>query len=305
MEIASADLGHVDLHIHSTASDGSLSPAQIIQAAEKAGLKAISITDHDTVDGSAEALGHPHSSSLEILSGLEISADFPSGSMHILGYMIELDNLPLRRALSRVQDGRRERNLKIVEKLQTLGVDVQYEEIVEASGGGQVGRPHIAQVLVQKKAVQCVDEAFRKYLRKKGPAYVPRYRLSSVEAIQTILGAGGVPVLAHPFTVHAESEAKFERVLLDLKESGLKGLEVYYPEHGFERTASYARLARRCGLLMTGGTDFHGAVKPGIHVGIGKGDFSVPYRIVQELKESLRSQRAFAEQASPALAKKS
>jgi predicted metal-dependent phosphoesterase TrpH len=288
MEIASSHSGYVDLHIHSTASDGSLTPAEIIQVAKEIGLKAIAITDHDTVDGSAEALSYPQSSSLEILPGLEISVDFPSGSIHILGYMMRLDDLSLTQALKRVQEGRRNRNLKIVEKLQALDVDIRYEEIREVSGGGQVGRPHIAQVLVQKKAARSVDEAFRKYLKRSGPAYVPRYRLSPAEAIRIISGAGGIPVLAHPFTVNAKSESEFESFVLDLKQAGLKGLEVYYPEQGYERTARYEKLARRHGLLMTGGTDFHGAAKPGFQMGSGKGDFRVPYRVVQALKASSR-----------------
>jgi predicted metal-dependent phosphoesterase TrpH len=278
---------YVDLHIHSTASDGSLSPVEIIETAKKMGLRAIAITDHDTLEGSIEALRHQDLYGVEVLPGIEISASVDSGTMHILGYLIRLDDIFLRQALKVVQEARANRNLQIVKRLQDLGVDIYHDEVLEASGGGQIGRPHIAQVLVHKGAVQSIDEAFNKFLKKGRPAYVERYRLLPVEAIQAILRAGGVPVLAHPFTLNAKTERDLDRVLAELKRAGLKGVEVYYPGHGVNLTARYERLAHRHGLLITGGTDFHGTVTPGIHIGIGRGDLRVPYRLVEELKRSV------------------
>lgn len=280
---------YVDLHIHSTASDGSLSPAEIIETARKVGLRAIAITDHDTVEGSVEALRYQDSSGVEILPGIEISVSFDSGTMHMLGYLMRLDDVSLGQTLKVVQEARANRNLEIIKRLQDVGVDISYDEVLKVSGGGQIGRPHIAQVLVHKKAVQTIDEAFNKLLKKGRPTYVERYRLLPVEAIQTILGAGGVPVLAHPFTLNAKTEGDLDRVLADLKQAGLKGVEVYYPGHGPELTALYERLADRHGLLVTGGTDFHGMVSPGVHIGIGRGDLRVPYRLVEELKRSATS----------------
>lgn len=280
---------YVDLHIHSTASDGSLSPAEIIETARKVGLRAIAITDHDTVEGSVEALRYQDSSGVEILPGIEISVSFDSGTMHMLGYLMRLDDVSLGQTLKVVQEARANRNLEIIKRLQDVGVDISYDEVLKVSGGGQIGRPHIAQVLVHKKAVQTIDEAFNKLLKKGRPTYVERYRLLPVEAIQTILGAGGVPVLAHPFTLNAKTEGDLDRVLADLKQAGLKGVEVYYPGHGPELTALYERLADRHGLLVTGGTDFHGMVSPGVHIGIGRGDLRVPYRLVEELKQSATS----------------
>jgi predicted metal-dependent phosphoesterase TrpH len=277
---------YVDLHIHSTASDGTLSPLEIIETAEKAGLRAIAITDHDTVEGSAEALQHRNASTVEILPGIEISASSDYGAMHILGYLIRLDDVPLTQAVKVVQEGRINRNHKIVRKLQDLGIDIEYDEIIEASGGGQVGRPHIAQVLLSKRIVHSIDEAFIKFLRKGRPAYIERYRLLPEEAMQTILRAGGVPVLAHPFTLNAKSEGDLDRIVAELKQAGLKGLEAYYPSHGPVRTAQYERLAHRHGLLITGGSDFHGTVKPWVHMGFGSGDLRIPYRLVEELKRS-------------------
>jgi predicted metal-dependent phosphoesterase TrpH len=289
MQILPSKPAYVDLHIHSTASDGSFSPVEIIEIAKKAGLRAIAITDHDTLEGSVEALRHQHSSDLEILPGIEISVTFDSGTMHILGYLVRLDDALLRQSLKAVQKARADRNVQIVEKLQDLGVDMEYDEVLEVSGGGQTGRPHIAHVLVQKRAVQSVDEAFNKLLRKGRPAYIERYRLLPVEAMHTILQAGGVPVLAHPFTLNTKTEGDLDRVFADLKQAGLKGVEAYYPSHGPERTACYERLAYRHGLLLTGGTDFHGTAKPGVHIGIGRGDLRVPYRLVEELKRCAAS----------------
>lgn len=286
MEAARRNPSFIDLHIHSTASDGSSSPSEIIKAAENIGLSAIAITDHDTVEGSAQALSDLQSHCVEILPGIEISADFPSGSMHILGYLIRVDDLSLRQTLKIVQEARAKRNLRIVKNLRELGIDMKYDEVIEVSGGGQVGRPHIAQVLVHKGVVQSVDEAFKTFLKKGGPAYVSRYRLPPSEAIQTILRAAGIPVLAHPFTLNARNERELERILVDLKQAGLKGVEVYYPDHGSRSKAQYKRLALRHGLLMTGGTDFHGAAKPEVHLGVGKGDMRIPYRLVEELKKS-------------------
>jgi len=277
---------YIDLHVHSTASDGSLSPVKIIQAADKANLRAIAITDHDTVDGSVEALQHQHSSGVEILPGVEISAGFEPGVMHILGYLIRLDDASLREVLKVLQQARASRNLQIIERLQDLGIDITYDEVQKASGGGQIGRPHIAHVLVQKGIVQNIDNAFNKLLRKGSPAYAERYRLLPVEAIEAISGAGGVPVLAHPFTLNAKTEGDLERVLVELKQAGLKGVEAYCPGHGPAVTALYERLADRHGLLVTGGTDFHGALKPEVHIGIGRGDLRIPYRLVEELKQS-------------------
>ncbi len=280
---------YVDLHIHSTASDGTLSPKEIIKTADKVGLRAIAIADHDTIEGSVEALEHQDSSSVEIVPAIEISASFDYGAMHILGYLIDLEDVSFRQTVRVVQEARANRNLQIVKRLQDLGFDISYDEISEASGGGQVGRPHFAQVLVQKGVVQNIDEAFIKFLRKGRPAYVERCRLLPAEAMQTILRAGGVPVLAHPFTLNAKTEGDLDRIVAGLKQAGLKGLEVYYPAHGPVRTAQYERLAHRHGLLITGGSDFHGAVKPEIHIGFGRGDLRIPYRLVEELKRSASS----------------
>ncbi|MBW2108706.1 MAG: PHP domain-containing protein [Deltaproteobacteria bacterium] len=276
--------GCIDLHIHSTASDGSLSPVEIILAAKKAGLKAIAITDHDTVAGTLEALACPDAPPLEVMSGVEISARFSGGALHLLGYLFRADALALRDALAVLQKARVERNLKITERLRRLGIDVQYDEVCDIAGGGQVGRPHFALVLVRKGVVHDIDQAFDRFLKSGRPAYVPKSRLSAAEAIAAISAAGGVPVLAHPGSLNAAGDAELSAIVSELKGLGLKGIEAYYPGHDPERIAAYEQLAVRYGLVMTGGTDFHGVLKPDIRLGVGRGDLRIPYHLVKALK---------------------
>ena len=280
--------GYVDLHTHTCASDGSLSPDQLIDLANKIGLLAIAITDHDTLDGCVKALTVSFASPLEILPGVEISADVPAGCMHVLGYLVSFNDSQLLELLRRLQVGRDDRNRKMVSRLRDLGIDLTYEEVAEASKGGQVGRPHFAEVLINKGVVRSFDEAFSKYLGKDRPAYIDRFRPSPTEAIRVIRAAGGVAVLAHPYTLERADVDGFGRMLKHLKTLGLQGMEVYYPDHPPRRIAAYERLARRYGLVATGGTDFHGEAKPGIHLGVGKGDLRVPYSVVDALKACRR-----------------
>jgi predicted metal-dependent phosphoesterase TrpH len=252
--------------------------------AEGIGLRAIAITDHDTLDGAIEALNRSSPAGVEILAGVEISADVPSGGMHILGYRISTGESPLRTLLGRLQAGREERNGKIVRRLQDLGVDITHEEVLAAARGGQVGRPHFAAVLVDKGRVGSFDEAFTRYLGASKPAHVQRFRPAPHEAIRAIREAGGVAVLAHPYTVETSDDRVLEGRLRRLRDWGLQGIEVYYPDHDARRTARYEDLARRYDLVATGGTDFHGRAKPGVHLGVGRGDLRVPYSVVEELK---------------------
>jgi predicted metal-dependent phosphoesterase TrpH len=274
----------IDLHVHSDASDGSLPVLQIIEDAVKMGLGAIAITDHDTVEGVRETLQLTARPALDILPGIEISADHPAGGMHILGYLFDPEATTLKETLSLLQDARRGRNVQIVENLQGLGMDITYEEVRAIAVHGQVGRPHFAQALVKKGISRSVEEAFAKFLRRGKPGYASKYRLSSTEAIQTIRGAGGIPVLAHPGALGIRRDDDLEKLLLELKDAGLQGIEVYYPDHSPRQQTMYERLAMRNGLVITGGTDFHGAAKPNVHLGIGKGDLRIPYRLVEELR---------------------
>jgi hypothetical protein len=277
----------IDLHIHSTFSDGTLSPSEILNMARRLNLRAISITDHDTIDGAKEALAIGIPPSLEFLTGVEISVNPPpafscSGSFHILGYGINLDDPPLNHTLVRLQEARKNRNPRIIELLNRMGFDLTLDEIRKGSGECQLGRPHIAKHMVKKGFVQSVSEAFDNYLATDQPAYVDKYRVDCDKAIDVILNAGGIPVLAHPVLLNINDDA-LEKLILCLKEMGLRGIEAYYPEQPPDLIARYTQIADRHGLLITGGTDFHGSIKPEIKMGSGRGNFFVPYELYEKL----------------------
>ncbi len=278
----------IDLHIHSTASDGTLSPIEILELAQSLNLGAIAITDHDTIDGSKDALSFGIPPSIKFLTGVEISASPPplftfSGSLHILGYDINLEDPILNQTLETLQHARKVRNPRILKLLSELGIELSITEIHTAFAGCQHGRPHIAQLMVKKGFAETVDEAFNKYLGKGRPAYVDKYRIDCTKAIEIILNAGGIPVLAHPILLEIEKDEVLEDLIITLKEMGLKGIEVYYPQHSPERIGYYMKIANRHNLLMTGGTDFHGRIKPEIKMGSGTGDLFIPYELYEAL----------------------
>jgi len=278
----------IDLHIHSTASDGSLSPSEILNRARDLNLKAIAITDHDTVEGSRAALRSGIPPTIQFLTGVEISATPPQGftvfgSFHILGYAIQLDHPVLNDMLNKQQEARRDRNPEILKRLCGLGVNIDMEALLAEFSDGQLGRPHIAQLMVRKGYVQSINEAFDKYIGKGKPAYVEKFSLDAATAIDMIQQAGGCSVLAHPSILKIQNRETFEALMISLKELGLRGLEVYYPEHTREDTDYFFDLSKRHGLLMTGGTDFHGAVNPDIEMGAGNGNFRVPYELYESL----------------------
>lgn len=279
-------MGYVDLHLHTTASDGTMSPSEIVRHAWSNGLQAIAITDHDTIEGLEEGLSEAERIGLEFIPGVEISVEYPTGSMHLLGYFIDNHNSVLNEKLRYLQKVRSERNPKIIEKLKELGINITYEEVLKASGGGQVGRPHFAQVLLEKGYVKSYQEAFDRYLKKGAPAYVDKVRFTSKQAISFIKEAHGIPVLAHPNTLNIKEYSKIEELILNLINEGLKGIEVYYPEHSNLEIAQYKELAQKYSLLITGGTDYHGIEKNGLEIGVGKGDMRLPYSIVEELKRA-------------------
>lgn len=280
-------MGWVDLHLHTTASDGVLSPSEIVQYAKGKGLKAIAITDHDTIDGNAEALDEGAKSGLEVISGVEISAQFDLGSMHILGLFIDIGNTALKERLSLLQETRAQRNPKMVEKLRELGVELSYDEILHVSGGGQVGRPHFAQVLLRKGYVNTVQEAFDRYLGKGAPAYVNKFRFEPEETMELIREAGGIPVLAHPFTLHIPSPHQLDALLGELVPLGLMGIEVFYPEHTKDQISLYKGLAQKHDLLVTGGSDYHGIEANKVEIGIRSRGMKLSYSMVEAMKEAL------------------
>ncbi|MEJ5360080.1 MAG: PHP domain-containing protein [Desulfobacterales bacterium] len=278
----------VDLHIHSTASDGTLTPAEIIERATALGLGAISITDHDCLDGCREALACGIPGGLGFLTGVEISADRPAGlpgegSLHILGYRIRIDDPALNEAFVALQAARGDRNPRIVERLRALGIPIALAEVEAEADGGHPGRPHIARVLVRKGIVATIDEAFARYLGNGRPAYIGKERIATDRAIDLIRSAGGVAVLAHPGLLAIEEEGRLEALLGELKSMGLAGLEVFFPDHDPVQTERFARLAARFDLLMTGGTDFHGEIQPEVEMGSGRGNLFVPYELYERI----------------------
>ncbi|MDY6823206.1 MAG: ribonuclease III [Thermodesulfobacteriota bacterium] len=277
----------VDLHIHSTASDGTLCPLEIIDASAAAGLSAIAITDHDTIDGCRDVFESGGDLPLAFLTGVEISAAYPpetdvSGSLHILGYDIDINNPELSQALDDLQTARNQRTPKIIRCLNDLGIDISMADLIPSSGG-QAGRPHIATAMKNKGVVQSIDEAFDRYLGKNGPAYLEKRRIACADAIALIARAGGVPVLAHPGLIETTPAQPFEQLLHHLLAMGIRGIEAFYPGHSAAETASYTALARQHGLIITGGTDFHGDLIPDIHLGTGRGNFFVDYTIYERL----------------------
>ncbi len=275
----------VDLHTHSTASDGTFRPSEVVYLAKKMGLQALALTDHDTLDGLEEAYQTAKENDLPFLCGVEISVKFSGpGHFHLLGYFLE-PPLKLGPVLERLKLARLKRNEQMIEKLKALGINVSMDEL-KALAQGEIGRPHFATLLVQKGYVRSAEEAFAKLLQKGAPAYVPKALLSDEEAIKVIRDAQGIPVLAHPITLKLK-EKDLRTYLIKLKELGLMGIEVYYSEHTKDYTKFLEGLAKESALLKTGGSDFHGANKPDIKLGLGFGNLRIPYECYLELKKAL------------------
>ncbi|MHB1296460.1 MAG: PHP domain-containing protein [Anaerolineae bacterium] len=241
----------IDLHVHSSASDGLFTPRQVVELALAKGLRAIALTDHDTVDGVADAVAAAEGTRLTVVPGVEISSDMGGYEIHLLGYLVDYADGDFRDALVEFRRARFERAIEMVDKLRKLGVTLSWERVQELSDGGAIGRPHLAQALVEAGYVHSTQEAFDRYLGRGRPAFVARQKVSPGQALELIRQAKGVPVLAHPWgaTVFVSG----------LVSDGLAGLEVYYTGYAPEQVAQLQRLAQRHGLVCTGGSDFHGA----------------------------------------------
>lgn len=278
------NFGLIDLHVHTTASDGTMTPAEIVFYAAKRGLKALAITDHDTIDGLSEALEAGQKAGLEVVPGVEIGVDF-AGEMHILGYFVDPASPQLTEGLRLLRGFRDGRNPRMVEKLRAQGFDVTMDEVTRMAQGKIVGRPHFAAVLKEKRYVQSIEEAFEKYLGAGKPAYEKKDKLTPRQGIELIISAGGIPVLAHPKYLKVQNDAQLGELVETLAGFGLEGIEAYYTTHTTLDTAKYRRLASDKGLVVTGGTDFHGAHKPDIEIGIGTGALNIRYEILEKLQE--------------------
>lgn len=272
--------------MHSTFSDGSYTPSELIAMAEEKGLYGVSLTDHDTTKGVPEFIRAAEGGNVRVISGVEISAKFSGGTMHILGYGIDPADRFLQEHLEWIREGRTARNKEILNSLVELGFHITWNEVAGYAGDEVVGRPHFAMALINHGYVNDKDEAFDKYLGKGKPGYAERRRFDPEDSIKLIHRAGGLAVLAHPFTLNLGSWA-LRKQLLELADAGLDGLEVYYSEHPPKLQKQYLKMANDAGLFVTGGSDFHGAVNPDVSIGRGFGSLHVPDEIFDHLQSLL------------------
>ncbi len=279
----------IDLHLHSTYSDGTYTPEELVKMARDKGLKAISITDHDTVDGTSEAVSAGDVYGVRIIPGVELSVFWDDFHFHLLGYHLDWRSDYLMQKLDLVQKSRNERNAKIIAKLQGLGLDVSAEELQALSQNGQTGRPHIARLLVVKKIVKDIDQAFALYLRKGKKGYARRFIYHVEEAISLIHQSGGCAVLAHPAQISRASEL-LDNLLAELKNMGLDGVETCYPTQKGSFLKMLRRLARKHDLFETGGSDYHGDIRPNTAMAGSKGNV-VPYDLLEQMDRHQRLKR--------------
>ncbi|MCX5654481.1 MAG: PHP domain-containing protein [Planctomycetota bacterium] len=289
----------VDLHVHSSVSDGLLSPRDLVRHAKEVGLKAMAITDHDTVAGVAEALEAGREFGIEVIAGVEISTEIEKGACHILGYFVDHTHRGLKKVLSDARGGRETRNVRILELLNKLGLHLTMDEMAARVQDGVLTRAHFATAMLEKGYVKKWDEAFERYLGAGKPAYVARARVMPADAIKVIHAAGGLAVLAHPRQLNRspkETDARIE----DLAAAGLDGVETQTPDHTVNYARRYRAAAKRLSLVETGGTDWHG-YRPAaenetgrhinIHLGLGRGSMAIHYTLVEAMKARLAARK--------------
>ena len=276
-------MSFVDLHCHSTASDGTLPPREVLRLAKQNNLTALALTDHDTVAGCEEAADEAKTLGIDFLCGIEISAEFPHpGTMHILGYGVDPNNPALKNLTETLLAGRDNRNPRIVAKLNEMGVAVTMKEWEDEAKGNVLGRPQLAAILMRKGYVSSIKQAFDKYIGQGAPAYFDKERLTPKQALERIGAAGGIAVLAHPIQLRTENDAQLETVIKNLVDNELAGLEIIHSDHDAGWVEKITRLADKYGLVKTGGSDFHGSNKKDINLGIANGR-----RIPRELFDAL------------------
>jgi len=271
----------IDLHSHTNESDGSCSPAQLIEEAVRAGVRVLGVTDHDTFGGYDQALAPAAAGGVQLVCGIELSTKLHGHSVHLLGYFLGENGLAaFREWVVDQQASRRERNIRLAERLRELGFDITVEE-AEARGRGMTGRPHFAQIMVEKGYVSGIRQAFDDYLDESAKGYVYRREPEFAEGVERIRQAGGIASLAHPIRVNGDVPA----LMPELRDAGLNAIEAYHSDHGPRETELYLGLARQYGLLVTGGSDFHGAVKPEVRLGTGhNGNLRIPDDLLDRLR---------------------
>jgi len=265
-----------DLHLHTTASDGKLTPQELVRKAVELKLDVIAITDHDSVEGISPALEAAKSfAQLLVIPGVEINTDVPKGEVHILGYFIDYHKPELNRILEELRNSRCERGKKMVAKLAEMGINLNWERVQELAGKGSIGRPHIAQAMLEQGYVSSLREAFDKYIGRNGPAYVERKKLTPIKAVEVVLEADGLPVLAHPADIEP-----LEPFLLQMKKAGIVGIEVYYNGYNSKTISTLKGFASKLDLVACGGSDFHGLDE---YIGAAMGSVNLPGESVERL----------------------
>ncbi|OGC07416.1 hypothetical protein A3H38_00620 [candidate division WOR-1 bacterium RIFCSPLOWO2_02_FULL_46_20] len=264
-----------DLHVHTTFSDGTQTPAEVISLAKQVGLTTVAITDHDVVNGIEPAKIKGQELGVEIIPGIELTSETKEAEVHILGYFIGINSPELLRVIKKIQNGRKDRIIAMCTRLQELGIDLKADKVFQLAANDAPGRPHVARALVDGGFVAGFKEAFDKYIEFHGPAYVPHYKLSPEEAIALVLKSGGLPVFGHP------AVSNCDEIIPDLRAAGLVGIEAHYFTHSASQTEHYLKLAKDNGLLVTGGSDYHG-FSSGREVRLGSVD--VPDACVEDLK---------------------
>lgn len=277
----------VDLHVHSNKSDGSFSPEELVAYAIEKGLSAIALSDHDTTEGIEAAINAARGTGLEVIPAIEFSTEYEGKDIHILGLYIDYNGKEFKKYLKDFQASRNLRNRKMCKKLTEHGVPITYEEMCDYFPGSVLTRAHYAKYLWEKGFVKSMSEAFDRYVGDHAPCFLPREKVTPMQAVKLILTAGGVPVLAHPVLYHLSSE-RLDKLVAQLKEAGLIGIEAIYSTYSSSEERQMRKLADKYGLLISGGSDFHGTTKPNLDLGCGYGKLCIPYDILENIKDYLK-----------------
>lgn len=277
----------IDLHVHSKASDGTFTPTELVEEAKRAGLSAFALTDHDTTDGVAEAMTAAKAAGIELIPGVELSTEYEGTEVHVLGLYIDVNNAGLQKQMADFRDSRDNRNIYMLEKLRTEGFDITQEALEEKFPNAVITRAHIARYLLDQGYIPDMKTAFSEYIGDGCRCYVGRPKVTPMDAVDYILAAGGIPVLAHPVIYHME-RPQLIRMIREMKEHGLVGMEAIYSENTPADEQELKALARAEGLLITGGSDFHGTNKPDIRLGVGRGKLYIPYSILEKIKAEIQ-----------------
>lgn len=276
----------IDLHMHSYFSDGTMAPEELISLGVDAGLEAMALTDHDNVAGVPRYLEAAKKAGMRAIAGVEVSADIEKGALHVLGYGVRHEDRELQRQLTWILEGREERNMQILHKLNRAGMTITLDEVKAFAGSEVVGRPHFAMALIRRGYARNKRDAFSRYLARGRLAHAERRRFSAEDTMQLIRNAGGVPSIAHPFSLELKDDELFD-LCAYLKDYGLMGLECYYPEHTPTMQREYLSIAEELELIPTGGSDFHGAATPDLKLGRGFGRMRVPFETFDRISAAM------------------